>query len=156
MNIDSGKRERKRRNFLYHQMSGAEYKWKVWRRNQICKFENVSFGFLGESKRFQHRTPRIHFIAARMWLPFSYSKSSSLYKRTLREFGKRKNDEGKFFNVKHFMKIVLFSRTFTDCFTLKRKTSLLKRQHANGMCLTSPGGFNRKTLFLAKILLKHC
>jgi hypothetical protein len=29
MNIDSGKRERKRRNFLYHQMSGAEYKWKV-------------------------------------------------------------------------------------------------------------------------------
>lgn len=68
MNIDSGK---KGENFLYHQMNGAEYKWKVWRRNQICKFEMLS-------QKVSHRTPRIHFIAARMWLPFSYLKSSSL------------------------------------------------------------------------------
>lgn len=46
------KKREKGEIFLYHQMNGAEYKWKVWRRNQICKFENVSFGFFRGAKGF--------------------------------------------------------------------------------------------------------
>lgn len=51
--IQEEKKE-KGENFLYHQMNGTEYKWKVWRRNQICKFKNVSFGYSRwyESKGF--------------------------------------------------------------------------------------------------------